>query len=188
LCGGWHRDPILGGHLAWDTSLANQYPTLYNIVRTKDILVADVLSRNSLNIRFNRMLVREKWDAWIHLVTRLMNIHLNDEPNRFKWHLTMYADCMNGHTVFLKKYLWKIKVPIKIRIFMWFLYNKVILTKDNLVKRHWTGCAKCVFVVLRRQLTIFLYLVPFLGWFGELFISPITYLLPLVSIIFLEIG
>jgi hypothetical protein len=43
-----------------------------------------------------------------------MNIQLNDEPNRFKWHLTttglftvksMYADYMNGHTVFLKKYL-----------------------------------------------------------------------------------
>jgi hypothetical protein len=83
-----------------------------------------------------------------------MNILLNDEPDRFKWHLTtiglftvksMYADCMNGHTVFLKKYLWKIKVPLKIRIFMWFLYNKVILTKHNLAKRHWIGCTKCVF-------------------------------------------
>jgi hypothetical protein len=137
-----------------DTSLANQYPTLYNIVRTKDILVADVLSHNPLNIRFNRILIGEKWDAWIHLVTRLMNIQLNDEPDRFKWHLTttglftvksMYADYMNGHTVFLKKYLWKIKVPLKIRIFMWFVYNKVILTKDNLAKRHWIGCTKCVF-------------------------------------------
>jgi hypothetical protein len=59
-----------------DTSLANQYPTLYNIVRTKNILVADVLSHNPLNIRFNRILVGEKWDAWIHLVTRLMNIQL----------------------------------------------------------------------------------------------------------------
>jgi hypothetical protein len=45
---------------------------------------------------------------------KLMSIHLNDEPDRFKWHLTtmglftvksMYADCMNGHTIFLKKYL-----------------------------------------------------------------------------------
>jgi hypothetical protein len=29
---------------------------------------------------------------------------------------------------------------------MWFLiYRKVILTKDNLTKRHWTCCTKCVF-------------------------------------------
>jgi hypothetical protein len=40
-----------------DTSLASQYPTLYNIVRTKDVLVADVLSHNPLNIRFNRLLI-----------------------------------------------------------------------------------------------------------------------------------
>jgi hypothetical protein len=33
----------------------------------------------------------------------------------------MYANMMNGHTVFLCKYLWKIKVPLKIKIFMWFL-------------------------------------------------------------------
>ena len=28
---------------------------------------------------------------------------------------------------------------------MWFLHRKVLLTKDNLVKRNWTGCKKCVF-------------------------------------------
>jgi hypothetical protein len=96
-----------------DTSLASQYPTLYNIVRTKDVLVADVLSHNPLNIRFNRLLIGYQWDAWIHLVSRLMNVHLSDEPDNFKWCLTstgifsvkMYADYMNGHTIFLKKYL-----------------------------------------------------------------------------------
>jgi hypothetical protein len=106
-------------------SLANQYPSLYNIVRTKNILVSDVLNQTLLNIRFNRVLIGDKWDAWIHLVSRLMNVNLNDEPDRFKWNLTttgiftvksVYADIMNGHTVFLKKYLWKIKVPLKIRI------------------------------------------------------------------------
>ena len=28
---------------------------------------------------------------------------------------------------------------------MWFLQNKVLLTKDNLVKRNWVGCTKCCF-------------------------------------------
>jgi hypothetical protein len=40
---------------------------------------------------------------------------------------------------------WKLKVPLKIRIFMWFLLNKAILTKDNLKKRNWQGCFKCCF-------------------------------------------
>jgi hypothetical protein len=101
--------------------LENQYPTLHNIVRTKEVLVADVLSLVPLNIRFNRILIGEKWDAWVHLVSRIINVHLNDEPDRFKWHLmpigiftfkSMYANFMNGHTIFLKKYMWKIKVPL----------------------------------------------------------------------------
>jgi hypothetical protein len=57
----------------------------------------------------------------------------------------MYLDLMNGHTVYLRKYLWKIKIPLKIKIFMWFLSNKVLLTKDNLAKRKWNGCQKCCF-------------------------------------------
>jgi hypothetical protein len=36
-------------------------------------------------------------------------------------------------------------VPLKIRIFMWFLHCKVILTKDNLAKRNWQGNMKCCF-------------------------------------------
>jgi hypothetical protein len=41
---------------------------------------------------------------------------------------------MNEHTKYLQKYLWKMKVPLKIRLFMWFLHKKVILTKVNLKK------------------------------------------------------
>jgi hypothetical protein len=57
----------------------------------------------------------------------------------------MYLDYLNGHTDYLRKYIWKIKVPLKIRIFMWFLHRKVILTKDNLIKRNWQGNTKCSF-------------------------------------------
>jgi hypothetical protein len=37
----------------------------------------------------------------------------------------------------------KNKVPLKIRIFMWFLYQRVLLTKDNLAKWNWQGSKKC---------------------------------------------
>jgi hypothetical protein len=37
------------------------------------------------------------------------------------------------------------KVSLKIMIFMWFLPRKVILTKDNLIKRSLIGCSKCAF-------------------------------------------
>jgi hypothetical protein len=50
---------------------------------------------------------------------------------------------MNG--AYKIKYIWKIKVPFKIKNFMWFLHRKVILTKDNLVKKNWQGNTSCCF-------------------------------------------
>jgi hypothetical protein len=52
---------------------------------------------------------------------------------------------MNDNTRFLRKYLWKLKISLKIKIFMWFLSNKVLLTKDNLAKRAWIRCKICCF-------------------------------------------
>jgi hypothetical protein len=37
------------------------------------------------------------------------------------------------------------KIPLKIKIFLWYLRNGVVLTKDNLVKSKWKGCIKCCF-------------------------------------------
>jgi hypothetical protein len=79
-----------------------------------------------------------------YVFVRLMTITLTSESDKFIWRLTdsgifsvksMYLDLMNGHIVYLMKYLWKLKIPLKIKIFMWFLSNKVLLTKDNLAKR-----------------------------------------------------
>jgi hypothetical protein len=52
---------------------------------------------------------------------------------------------LNDNTIFLKKYLWKIKVPLKIKIIIWFVYRKENLTKDNLKKRNWQGSTTCCF-------------------------------------------
>ena len=43
------------------------------------------------------------------------------------------------------KKLWKMKTPLKVKIFAWYARWGVILTKDNLVKRNWHGSTKCVF-------------------------------------------
>jgi uncharacterized protein with ParB-like and HNH nuclease domain len=40
-----------------------------------------------------------------------------------------YENLMSDHTPFLRKYLCKVKIPLKIKIFMWFLSNKVLLTR-----------------------------------------------------------
>ena len=40
---------------------------------------------------------------------------------------------------------WKMKIPLKTKVFAWYLRRGVILTKDNLAKRNWQGSKRCVF-------------------------------------------
>jgi hypothetical protein len=135
-----------------DKPLAQQYPSLYGVVQRKQVTVASVLGQNPLGIEFRRSLTGFRWERWLHLVSRLMAVSLSSEQVKFVWSLTtscvftvksMYLDYMNGHTKYLKKYIWKMKVPLKIKIFMWFFHRKVILTKDNLLERNWNGNTSC---------------------------------------------
>jgi hypothetical protein len=68
------------------------------------------MSLTPLNIGFRRQLTGNKWDQWIHLCQRLMQINLNEEQDKFVWSLTssenfkvksMYADMLDGHTRYL---------------------------------------------------------------------------------------
>jgi hypothetical protein len=43
------------------------------------------------------------------------------------------------------KYIWKGKIPAKIKIFLWLIANNAILTKDNMLKRQWKGDPTCYF-------------------------------------------
>ena len=43
------------------------------------------------------------------------------------------------------EYIWKAKIPLQIKIFMWLVHNKSILTRDNMVKRKWQGDPTCIF-------------------------------------------
>ena len=58
---------------------------------------------------------------------------------------SMYLYLLNNQPHFLSKYIWKIKVPLKIKIFMLLLQRRVILTKDNLAKWNWNGDQGCCF-------------------------------------------
>jgi hypothetical protein len=54
--------------------LAQQYPSLYNIVQQKQVSVATVLSQSPINIGFRQALSGTRANRWIHLCTRLMDV------------------------------------------------------------------------------------------------------------------
>jgi hypothetical protein len=128
-----------------DIALKVQYPNLFNIVRRKIETVAEVFRLSPLNVSFRRSLVDGNLQSWHNLVMRLTNIQLTNRPDIFKWSLnfssqfsvnSMYQAFIDTNVVPNNSYLWKIKIPLKIKVFICLLYREAILTKDNLVKRN----------------------------------------------------
>jgi hypothetical protein len=106
-----------------DAPLSHQYPALYNIIQHKNVLVSTVFATHPINITFRRGLNDNKWMQWLNLCQRLITINLTSKSDKFFWKLndsgiftvkSMYLDMMNGHTIYLRKYLWKLKIPLKI--------------------------------------------------------------------------
>jgi uncharacterized integral membrane protein len=90
---------------------------------------------------------------WNELVMSIMHIQLNDNKDTFKWNLkanriftvhSLYLAFINNGVVEINKMIWKLKMPLKIKIFMWYMYKGVTLTKGNLAKRNLNGNKQCV--------------------------------------------
>jgi hypothetical protein len=131
-----------------DKSLKDTYPSLYHIARDKKVTVSKVMSSVPLNISSRRSLVDNNLRHWLHLVSRVSNVDLVDGKDHFKWPLTknglftillMYLDALDTHPPFHHRKIWKWKLPLKIKFFLWFLQRGIVLTKDNLAKKNWKG-------------------------------------------------
>ena len=68
-------------------SFQQKYPSLYNIVRKKNDIVAYVLSSVPLNVSFRRSLQDNNLRNWNELDMSIMHIQLNDNKDTFKWNL-----------------------------------------------------------------------------------------------------
>jgi hypothetical protein len=128
---------------------------LYAIVRHKGDTLAHVLDSNPPNVTFRRTLFRPRQVSWDALLLRLANIQLTTGKDIFRWNLhengkfsvaSLYnALILSDLPVYDNKKIWKMKIPLKNKIFAWYLRRGVILTKDNLSKRNWLGSKTCVF-------------------------------------------
>ena len=111
--------------------LKNQYPTLYNIARKKSALGSHVLSSTPLIVSFRRSLVANNLLLWHQLVARVIDIQLQDQSDTFVWSLhqngvfsvrSMYRAIIPHNHI-----IWKLKLHLKIKIFMWYLIKGVTI-------------------------------------------------------------
>ena len=67
-----------------NATLQRQFPMLYNVVRRKDELVANVMSTSPLNISFRRPIVGTKLIAWNELLLKISNVQLSVHKDVFQ--------------------------------------------------------------------------------------------------------
>jgi hypothetical protein len=138
-------------------SLEKEFPNLYNLVQNKNIVVAKVLETIPLNVSFRRAIVGKNLEDWYVIVWKVANVNLTSHLDQFIWKTnkeglftvnSMYKLLMFDEVIPRKSLIWKLRIPLKIKIFLWYLNKGVILTKDNLAKRRWKGSLLCSFCKL----------------------------------------
>jgi len=96
----------------------------------------------------------DKLKLWNDLVSQVINVRLGDSEDSWVWTLdtknifsvkTMYNSMMLSGFLPRRFIVWKLKIPLKIKIFLWYLGKGVTLIKDNLIKRKWKGNSLCCF-------------------------------------------
>ena len=110
------------------------FPALYNIVRKKSASVRTVLSTTSLNVAFIRSLMGPNLQAWYNVVLMVAHVHLKNQRDRFVWGLhwnglfsvnSMYRALLGAQALPYNNLIWKLELPLKIKVFIWYLYNGV---------------------------------------------------------------
>ena len=85
----WTQFKVLNGKQVrfWEdtwlgnTTLKDQYPNLYHLAHRKHDTVHTVLGEDLANISFRRNLINNNRRAWLDLLTRTVNIQIQDDPN-----------------------------------------------------------------------------------------------------------
>jgi hypothetical protein len=121
--------------------------------------VAQVISTTPFSVSFRRTLDGVNRDKWNCLVSSVISMNLSEHMDSFQWTASrnfsvknMYNDLVLRSGTPVNCWTWKAKIPLKIKIFLWYLKNGVVLTKDNLVKRQWKGCTRCCFCAVQESI------------------------------------
>jgi hypothetical protein len=135
--------------------------------------------QNVFNIPFRRRISPGMPDKWTNIKNSAMNIPRVDIIDEVTWSLTtnkrfstksVYQFVETNLAGAHYKCIWKAKLPLKIKVFMWQLYLDAVLTREN-QKKIWPGsplCSFCENVETANQLFVLVGLLKWFGFFGLL--------------------
>jgi hypothetical protein len=120
--------------------------------------------------------------VWHDVVAMVADVYLTNQRDRFVWGLhqnglflvnSMYRALLGAEAILYNTLIWKLKLSLKIKVFMWYLYKGVILTKDNLARRQWQGDRKCCLCSSKSPYNIYSLTIIMLNSCRELFMFPL---------------
>jgi hypothetical protein len=112
--------------------LADKYPNLFEFAYDKDITVHNVISSNFQSLTFRRRLIGDLGEAYNDLVDHCSQVLLSENEYSSKWMLGCKGFSVNSFYKMLKNslievplnFLWKTRLPHKIKVFLWLVRNK----------------------------------------------------------------
>jgi hypothetical protein len=137
-----------------DCPLAVKFPVLFDFTRDKDISVNKVLSSNFDALSFRRRMMGNLQVLYGELVALCANYTLSVQEDRVKWCMGNKSFIVNylykknsiDQAIVPYKFLWKSKLPQKIKVFIWLVVRNKILTKDSLIKKKLAWLKRVLFL------------------------------------------
>jgi hypothetical protein len=133
-----------------------KFPILFDLALDKDVTVNKVLSLDFEALSFRRRMMGSLQVLYDELVALCTNYTLTDQEDKMNWCLgnkgftvnSLYKKNSIDQVKVTYKFLWKSKLPQKIKVFFWLVIRNQILTKDNLKKESGRDLVSAVFVVV----------------------------------------
>ena len=130
------------------------YNDLYRLIRDPYCHVADCWDEGSWGLDFKRCLSMQQYDSWLGMLNMLNDCSLTDNrADRVIWALekknlfttkSLYRFLTDrGVKSRVAGSIWKSKVPLKIKFFLWQLLNDKLQVAVNLAKKGWKGSMIC---------------------------------------------
>jgi hypothetical protein len=126
---------------------------LFEICNQREWSVAKVLRNGSLNLTSRRNFGDREEREWDDLTFMIERVTLSQEIDTVIWTLEKNKEFSTSSLYkaitfpgMVNKWMmnvWRAKLPLKIKIFLWQLYNDKIQIAEQLKKRNWTGLVEC---------------------------------------------
>lgn len=137
--------------------LRDTFPDLFSIANFPDDTIVQFRERDPGTL-FRRRLPVDLTQQLAELVGKIDKLNLSSGDDRIEWALgpkgkyttkSMYLYLERNLAGCDYRWIWKAKLPFKIQIFLWQLFQDAVLTRDVMKRRKWASNPRCSFCECR---------------------------------------